>query len=276
MKLAVSNIAWEAGENEGIIPLLRNNDVIGIEIAPTKRWGEPIEAAESEIKDYRYEWISQGLTPVAMQALLFGKPHLSIFGERAAETKNYLGKIIRLAGLLSIKALVFGSPKNRLIGDRDRDAAYEEAHAFFSELGQLAADNGVVFCIEPNPKEYGCDFITTSLEGLQLVKDVGHPGFGLHLDTGTMLINGEQPELILPECLPYAAHFHISDPNLLIPGSFSSGHSAIASFLQRSNYNKWVSIEMKNGQLTSNYEALYQALSYVRNVYFENNGGVSV
>ncbi|CAH1193315.1 hypothetical protein PAECIP111893_00432 [Paenibacillus plantiphilus] len=275
MKLAVSNIAWEAGENAEITPLLHNHDVSGIEIAPTKRWQEPIEATEAEIKEYRDEWLGRGLTPVAMQALLFGKPHLSMFGEGSVETKKYLNKIIRLAGLLSIKTLVFGSPKNRLIENCDRDAAYEEAVSFFRDIGQTAVDNGVIFCIEPNPKEYGCDFITTSLEGLQLVKNVDHPGFGLHLDTGTMLINGEQPDEILPECLPHATHFHISDPNLLIPGTCKSGHSAIASFLQATQYDKWVSIEMKNGQLTSNYEALYQALRYVNNVYFGKNGGVS-
>ncbi|NBK98115.1 MAG: DUF1967 domain-containing protein [Erysipelotrichia bacterium] len=47
----------------------------------------------------------------------------------------YLKKIIDLAQKLDVKVLVFGSPKNRFIGNMDRNEAYQIAIEFFKELG---------------------------------------------------------------------------------------------------------------------------------------------
>lgn len=267
MKLAVSNIAWDPSENEEIITILREHQVQGIELAPTKRWPDPDLATDEETKQYKNYWLSKQLTPVAMQSLLFNRSHLSLFGEAKSDTIAYLTSIIRLAGKLSTKALVFGSPKNRLIGDHPYNLRYAEAVDIFRILGDQAVQNGVYFCIEPNPREYGCDFVTTTFEGLQFIKDVNHPGIRLHLDTGTMLVNREEPGKVLEECIPYVAHFHISDPFLLIPGSQEYRHDLIGEALSEFAYSGWVSLEMKNGNLSDDKEALRQALSYVRTIY---------
>ncbi|MGO4693585.1 sugar phosphate isomerase/epimerase family protein [Paenibacillus sp. 2TAB26] len=267
MKLAISNIAWDSHENDKMIPLLKKFGVKGIEIAPTKHWDEPATAKETEIANYKEFWVNQGFTPIAMQSLLFNKNQLSIFGDVKKETMNYLVSILTLASKLGIKAVVFGSPKNRLIGGSDREERYGEAIDFFRLLGERATQLGVHLCIEPNPVKYGCDFITTTLEGLDFVKNVKSDGVKLHLDTGTMLLNEEKPELLIPECLPYSGHFHISDPFLNIPGSYNQGHEAIAEVLHDYNYQGWVSIEMKNGILRDNSEALLQALEYVNRHY---------
>ncbi|MGO4546886.1 sugar phosphate isomerase/epimerase family protein [Paenibacillus sp. 2TAB23] len=269
MKLAISNIAWESHENDQIIPLLKRFGVSGIEIAPTKHWEEPAVASDYSIENYKTFWISRGLTPIAMQSLLFNKGHLSIFGDTQQETMHYLISILRLASKLGIKAVVFGSPKNRLIGTSNREMRHGEAIDFFREIGEQSIQLGVQLCIEPNPVKYGCDFITTSLEGLEFVKAVNSDGVKLHLDTSTLLLNEEDPKIILPECLPYTGHFHISDPFLNIPGNYNLGHEAIAGVLHDCDYQEWVSIEMKNGILKDNNEALLQALEYVRKNYFQ-------
>jgi sugar phosphate isomerase/epimerase len=267
MNLAISNIAWEPDENDEILPLLKEYDVTGIEIAPTKRWSEPESASKEEAENYQKYWKNQGLVPIAMQSLLFNRPHLSIFGDRNADTLAYLKIIIRIAGWMSLKALVFGSPKNRLIGNDLREVRYGEAIDFFRALGDEAERYNVKFCIEPNPEAYGCDFICTTMEGLEFIRDIAHPAIRLHLDTGTMLLNGEEPKKILEACLPYAAHFHISEPFLQIPGSQSFDHVPIAEALREVGYSGWVSLEMKSGNRESNKEAIAEALVYIRKVY---------
>lgn len=267
MKLAISNIAWDTSENVNIIPLLKQYGVTGIEIAPTKRWEEPVHAEDIEIINYKNYWASHALVPVSMQSLLFNKNYMSIFGHSKLETLHYIKQIIILAGKLGIKAVVFGSPKNRLMGESDQDVKYGEAVDFFRILGDQSVKSGVHLCMEPNPKDYGCDFITNSLEGLQFVKDVGHMGIKLQLDTSTILINEEESEKVIPLCLPYTGHFHVSDPFLNIPGTHNNGHEKIASILNECNYNGWLSIEMKNGILSDNRAAVLEALKYVTRIY---------
>lgn len=269
MKLAVSNIAWDPVEDIEVISQLHEYGVSGIELAPTKHWLNPESATEEEAVAYRQFWISQGLTPVAMQSLLFNRPQLSIFGESTEITFQYLKSIVRLAGRLSTKSLVFGSPKNRLIANGNREELYQYAMDFFVRLGDEASKNGVIICIEPNPKEYGCDFITSSFEGLKFIKEINHDSVKLHLDAGTILLNGEIPETVMERCLPYSGHFHISDPFLLVPGAQQFSHSEIAAALRRHNYNGYVSLEMKNGIHPDDKDSLKEALTYIRQIYLQ-------
>lgn len=99
-----------------------------------------------------------------MQALLFGRPDLTIFAkaEKRQETFTYLVETIELGSKLGAKVLVFGAPKNRKIGGLNYEQTQEIAVEFFHKIGELAANLGINFCIEPNPQVYDCDFITDS------------------------------------------------------------------------------------------------------------------
>ena len=41
---------------------------------------------------------------------------------------------------------------------------------FSATLGEHAAARDVTLCIEANPPEYGCDFVTTTAEGRRAVR----------------------------------------------------------------------------------------------------------
>src|SRR5947209_7235161 len=79
LRLAASNIAWEPRDDDAVGELLRERDVTGVEIAPTKRWEKPLEVSKSELHAYRREWEARGFEIVALQALLFGRPDLQLF-----------------------------------------------------------------------------------------------------------------------------------------------------------------------------------------------------
>ena len=161
--------------------------------ALTKVWPEPLAASPEEAARYRGWWEARGIRIVALQALLYGKPGLTVFGTPAARrtTLHYLKGLIAQATRLGAEVLVFGSPGNRQRGSLPPDEARAIAVEFFRELGDNAQEHGVTFCIEPNPVEYGCDFVTTVREGIDLVDAVGRPGFGLHLDTAGMTLAGD-------------------------------------------------------------------------------------
>ncbi|WP_141336624.1 sugar phosphate isomerase/epimerase [Paenibacillus sp. tmac-D7] len=266
MKLAVSNIAWDSNENDEIASLLKDNNVTGIEVAPTKICPDLNKLSDEVIRDYLHYWKQREISIIAMQSLLFNQNHLSVFDESSHQMMVYLEKIIKVASQLSAKALVFGSPKNRLIGTLDPALAQEKALIFFNQLGDIAYSHGVYICIEANPKQYGCDFITNTMDGLDFVRQVDNKGIKLQIDTGTMLINEEVPLSIFEQCLPHIGHFHISEPFLDMVGK--SNHAAIADSLRSLGYNGWLSIEMKNNLHSNNVAAISRALEYVRSVYF--------
>ncbi|BCJ87792.1 sugar phosphate isomerase/epimerase family protein [Effusibacillus dendaii] len=269
MKISISNIAWDNPEEEEISALMQSLSIRGVEIAPTKIWETPLEQDGVSIRGYRQFWEGKNIEIVAMQSLLFGRPELTIFDDEDVrlKTKEYLSKIIVLSSKLGIHVLVFGSPKNRSVRNLDKRKVWTIATEFFSDLGKIAEKCNVKFCIEPNPAEYGCDFINTSLQGLELVKEVNSPGFGLHLDSAAMILNGEDYYSTLEKCLPFLNHFHISEPYLQLVGERQDEHLKIAEALKSLGYRNWVSIEMKSGLSDSNFSSVRSAIEFVVKTY---------
>ena len=247
MKLAISNIAWPRGEDEAAAELMRKAGVRGLEIAPTAVWPDPLTALASEVDAVREWWAERGIEVVALQALLFGHPELTVFGDEdvRSRTLDHLEGMMALAARLGARPLVFGSPKNRARGPIPVEEATGIATAFFLEAGKRAAAHGVVLCIEPNPIEYGCDFVNTTAEGIALTNAVAHPGFGLHLDAGALTLNQEPVAAAIVAAMPVLRHFHASEPGLTPVGSGSSDHASCAAALHAGGYDGWVSVEMR-------------------------------
>ena len=270
MRLAISNIAWPTGADDAVAPSLHANGVEGVELAMTKIWAEPLAASEREVRAYRERWEKRGVRVAAVQALLFGKPHLTLFESESTRQKmlDYLAGIIERADWLGASALVFGSPKNRSRGKRGHKEAWDIAVPFFRELGRIAHQHGVCFCIEPNPKDYGCDFVNTVTVGIELVDAVAEEGFRLHLDTGGMALARDPPEASIAASGRLIRHFHVSEPFLDEIGSGVARHEECAMALRSMEYSGWVSIEMSEPEPVGKWrEAIESSLAFVRTTY---------
>ena len=248
MKLAISNLAWDLPHEVAVATIMSGANVGGVELAPTKIWQDPLVATDAEIAEYRKFWESFGIEIISLQSLLFEKPDAELFGSDAArvEMLDYLSAMIRLASKLGARVLVFGSPRNRRRNGLSDDVAQAIAVPFFRSLASDALKYGVTFCIEPNPVEYGCDWVTTSSEGARLVEAVATEGFGLNLDAGGMTLAGEQAATAIESCAQILRHFHISNPNLTPVGTADDGarHRTFGRALKNAGFSGWTSIEM--------------------------------
>jgi len=270
LKLAVSNIAWLASEEKAIATLLRSQGVEHVEIAPTRIGRDPRELTPREVSSYRSFWEDHGMRITAMQALLFGRPDLTIFGpaHKRHETASYLRTIIDIAAAVGATTLIFGSPRNRAVGSLDPLLVAEIEAEFFGQMGRIAAAAGTTFCIEPNPRQYGCDYLNTSVEVLELLERVGSPGLGLHLDAAGMTLAGEGPVQIDQLGADQLRHFHVSEPDLQPVGEESSvDHHGFAASLSRRNYERVVSIEMRPGPEGDNEARVTRAVDFAQRVY---------
>ena len=259
MKLSVSNIAWncvpDRDEDEAVLALLLANGATGIEVAPTKLWPGWDGATESAAKTYRNRVKSLGFEIPALQAILFEKPHLQLFGDASSRSQllQHIEQVAILAAALGAGKMVFGSPRNRDRGDLSIENAFALAAEFFSRAGRLCAKHSTQLCIEPNPASYQCNFLTSWREVLDMVDAVDEPGIGLHLDTACIEMAGDNVVDAITECRDRICHFHISEPNLSDLSIPTLDHARIGKALKQAAYAGWHSIEMRrsNDPLTS-------------------------
>jgi sugar phosphate isomerase/epimerase len=270
MKLVVSSIAWTNQEEDEVANLLQKLNVKYIEVAPTKLWEDPTRAPEQAILDYKKFWQQKGIEVVAFQSMLFNRPDLKIFESKKnrQQTLQYLQNFIRLAGKMNATRMVFGSPKNRQTSGQKLEMVETIAREFFNNIGDVAQENGVCFCIEPNPTDYACDFITNSRQGLDFVKSVNNSGFGLHLDIAGMTLANDKIGPSIMAAKNVLKHFHISSPFLeQVEDREDVHHKEAAKALGDIDYQGFVSIEMRPGEVGENAGRIEKAVRFAQGVY---------
>lgn len=261
MKLSISNIAWTCEQDETVYTYMKQYGFTGLEIAPT-RWisSDPyshIIRAREIAADLRTR---HNLGISSIQSIWYGKT------ENIWDVPNgrealflYTQRAIDFAQAVNCGNLVLGCPKNR---NKPEGAEESGIAAFFSALGEYALTHGTVLAMEPNPPIYHTNYINTTREAIELIKRVGSAGFGLNLDTGTMIENGETPD-VLDGALQYVNHVHISEPFLEVVKN-RQFHRELRNELWESGYKGYVSIEMNN---KSGISAIMETMAYVAEVF---------
>lgn len=261
MKLAVSSIAWNPSQDDVMRAMLARHGVTGVELAPLAYWPAAPEVAPSVLADYRARWADVGISVVALQGVVFGKPELQLFGsaEQQRAFTDHLVGMVRLAAGVGAQTVVVGAPTNRFRGVLPEDEAIVTAASLLRRVAVVAAELGVVICVEPIPTRYGADFVRTTAEAVSLVQAVDHPGFGLHLDAAELSINGVGDDEVI-KAARSARHFHISEVDLAPVGSGTVDHARLGRLLRRAGYDGWVSVEMKRIEPDARAEHLEQAI----------------
>ncbi len=249
MKPAISCIAWSPDDDELAYSYLAQAGLKYVEVVPGRVDIASEQTVNQSSSQYKERVGKKGIQIVAMQALLFGTSNLSIFESDSSriEMLDHLKKVFLAGGLLGVERYVFGSPKNRIKGELSEESAMTIAAEFFNLAAIEAEKHKGCLCIEANPKEYGGDFILSTEDAAELVSRVGHDSFGLHLDTGGMILADENMKENIKQYSSMIKHFHISVPNLEPIYEFSEIskiEDAVIS-LKEAEYQGYISLEMK-------------------------------
>lgn len=269
MKISISNIAWDKKDDKQVYQILQENNIYGLDVAPARVFEKPFEVSQEQGQGFMDMLKSYGLVPVGMQSLLFGTNGFALFEEEDTrkQTIEHLKKMMDYAQKIGITRLVFGSPKNRLVGNQSQEVIEQLCYEVFNELGDYAIARNLYFCIEPNPVAYGADFVTTTKEGIALVKKINNPGFRLHMDLGTMIMNDENIEEVINEGLKVTEHIHLSHPNLEQVIGIEEVHRRLYSVLEKHNYNGVLAIEMKNSMQQDNVQRIRESIEFISGIY---------
>lgn len=268
MKLAVSNLAWPVTDDEAVARVLRDEGVTGVEIAPSKVWVRAPLVAVGIAEAYADWWRTAGCSVVAFQAILFGRPELTLFGDAVAALQQHLVDMGQLAARCGARVLVFGAPGNRKRGQWSMSSAMTAAARTLRLVADGLAPLGVHLCIEPIPPCYGCDFINTAAEAAVLADAVGHPNFGVHLDTAALALSCETSEAALAPVMRHVRHVHLSEFDLAPLGtSRAVPHAQLGSALAAVGYAGWFSVEMRVEEGAVWRNAVPHALAVARAFY---------
>lgn len=241
IKLSVSNIAWRPESDNRIYEYLKKSGFSGLEVAPTRIFPDHPYEKLDEAKIFSRNLDDEyGLKVCSLQSIWYGRNE-NIFksGDDRQLLIDYTKKAIDFAEIVGAKNLVFGCPKNR---NADKIEDRQIIIDFFKLLGDYAVEHGTVIAIEANPIIYGTNFINSTKEAVQLIKEVGSEGFKLNLDFGTIIYNKEDTE-ILGSYIEFINHVHISEPNLE-PIQERAEHQTLLEILHQNKFKGYVSIEM--------------------------------
>lgn len=270
MSISISNIAWSTPDDEAIAQILKANHISTIDIAHSKYFPDINTTPSQAILSIREQWNRRGFSIEGMQSLLFGTTGLNIFStEDVQQTMlSHLEKVCHIAELLGAKKLVFGSPKNRNCTGLAPQEIAKIATSFFRQLGDIAKKYHVTICLEPNPKIYGANFMTTSMETLAMVKRIDHAAIKMQFDTGAIFVNQEDPFVVLEAAQSHIGHIHISEPHLKVIGDIpSSDHRTMAKALKEFLPTMTKTIEMVESNNESHLSAIERAVQFVNRYY---------
>lgn len=248
MKIALCNEMFENRPVAEVCSVAGRLGYNGIEIAPFTLSGSATDVTAEQRKEVRQIIEDHGLEVVGLHWLFVGPTGLHMTSPDDAvwtRTRDYLSCLLDLCRNLGGKVLVVGSPKQRnLVDGQTKEGAWQRVVQLFRAVLDKAGRLGVTLCIEPlSPEE--TDFINTVSEGVQMVHQINHPNFKVHLDVKAMCSEpGPVPDIIRSVKAEDIGHFHVNDPNLYGPGMGDVDYGPIAEAIRDIGWDKWLSVEV--------------------------------
>ena len=248
MKFALCNEMFEGRPMAEVCSTARKLGYHGIEIAPFTLATSADEITAGQRKEARSAIEDNGLETVGLHWLFAGPSGLHMTttdNQIRGRTRDYLSCLLDLCGDLGGKVLVLGSPKQRsIVEGQTKKGAWKRAVELLSSVLDQAEQLGLTICLEPlSPVE--TNFINTVAEGMQMVREFGHPSLKIHLDVKAMCSESAPvPDIIRSVRVEDIGHFHVNDPNLYGPGMGAVDYAPIAGAIDDVGWDKWLSVEV--------------------------------
>lgn len=247
MKIGICNEIFQNWEIEEIFEFIKKLGYNGLEIAPFTLGNSVDEIEEEKIKKIKDCSKKYDIEIIGTHWLLVKPEGLSISSEDEnirKKTSEYLRKLVDFTYNIGGKIMVFGSPKQRMVNERQN---YEQVKKYFIEAIlpplEIAQKRNVYICIEPLAKKE-TNFINTASQAIEIIKEVKHPNLKLHLDVKAMCDEGKPIPEIIKSSAEYLYHFHVNDENLLGPGFGEVDYKPIIEALKEIGYNEYLSVEV--------------------------------
>lgn len=220
----------------------------GLEVAPFTLGDDPLRLSPRHRRTLRDAADAAGIAITGLHWLLVQPEGLSITTLDDAvwrRTLDVMEGLVALCSDLGGSVLVHGSPGQRRLDPRDRDASAARGREAFARIAPAAAAAGVTYCIEPLSHEE-TDFVTSVAEAAEIVAAVGNPALRSMIDCRAARVGEPTPVPDLIErWLPGGtiAHVHVNDRNRRAPGQGEDRFADVLAALVRHDYRGVVGVE---------------------------------
>lgn len=213
----------------------------GLEVSPFTLGDEPHRLTASERTALRRAASDAGIVVTGLHYLMRAPAGLSITSRDKTQRDRTIGvmrDLCRLASDLGGKVLVHGSPDQRKLEPGFEDENRKHAIDCFAAAGEAAAENSVVYCIEPLSRRQ-TDHINTVEEAADIVKAIGNKALRTMIDCSSAaptepLSVADTIRRWLPTGI--IAHVHLNDPNRRGPGEGELEFAPIFAALRETSY----------------------------------------
>lgn len=252
LKLAISNIGFDELDYQALAGYQ------GLEIAPSKIVADPYHH-QQVIVNFGQNLLEQFDLPIVSMQSIWYQVEDNLFRGGYQKLVDLTKQAIDLAAAINCPNIVFGSPKNRQMDDPVADLPI--AQQFFRDITDYAAQKQLVIALEPNPTIYQTNFINTTKQAVEFVRELNLPALKVNIDLGTIIENQEDLAVI-KDNIDLVNHVHISEP-YLERITQRPLHKELKKLLVDAGYNGYVSIEMK----AQTNEDVIKTLRYVREIF---------
>lgn len=220
----------------------------GLEIAPFTIGEDPRSFTARQVDDLRRSAEANGVRVTGLHWLLVSPKGLSITDPDPSvrrATQEVIASLVGLCRDLGGSVLVHGSPLQRLLPDdpKQRREAHDLALEHWGAAGELAAECGVTYCIEPLAEG---NFVRTVEEAIVILDEIASPGLATMLDASAA---GQAEVEPVAEVLDRAlsagriAHVQINAINRKAPGQGPEFLIDLFGVLHRQGYDRTVAVE---------------------------------
>jgi D-psicose/D-tagatose/L-ribulose 3-epimerase len=240
MKIGVNSFLWTASfgpEQFSILPRVREWGFDAFEIPVFDPAKIEVRAIRKELEANQLECtlcaiLPPGLSPIDSDAVVRGN------------TRKHLQRCIELTAEIGA-ALLSGpvyAPVGYLPGRRRTTDEWQWAVECFQRLGPVLQENGVTLAIEPLNR-FETFFLNTLSDTAALCDAIGHPRFGVLLDT----FHANIEEKSIPDACRMLGqrlrHLHACENDRGIPGTGHVDFPGIAEALHETGYDGYLTIE---------------------------------
>ncbi len=183
-KLSISTLAFNGYDVDGIIKILKNNNIQNIDLAPLtifKNWGIFFK----NVYNLKSKLHRNGIKINAIQGVFF-KVRTKLFFSSETELNklyNHLYKLVIISKKLNAKKIIIGSSYLRSKKNIPKVLADEKFINFFSKFKKVLKKNKIYFCIETIPKQYNEDYLYEFDHTLDLIKKINSRYILINFDT---------------------------------------------------------------------------------------------
>ncbi len=162
---------------------------------------------------------------------------------RRDEFRHTFDEALRIAGWLAVNKIML--PAGVELVDKPRQEQRDCMIENLEYAAPLAADAGVLLTIEAlNPMDNPGYFLTTSQEGIEIVKVVNHPNIRFQFDTyHIQMIEGDLPQKIA-ENSEWIGHIQFADfPGRHEPGTGELDFTHLCSVIKNAGFKGYIGLE---------------------------------